>query len=619
MAEFDPDAFLKGSNAEPKSSQSGGFDPDAFLKGKSKLYTPREPEDVSSGDVVGSILRGVATGVPGGLGSMEGFFTQTIPKLVGGKGAESTVLPTSEDYERYLQLGEKALGMTPGVKPETDIYRKGGELFGEALTPVGTIIGAGVKATKPLREAAKGKELQKALSTFGGDIESLAKTASQNIPKEAGEAINALIERSGQRRVNLTQAEVKRAQEIQAIREADAARYADLGKPSSTAKLGDEMQRRLTGTEFTREAARSQRAKEDAANYFKEAAEKNWGTSPEFADVMMNLREMTTSGKFNPDERKLAMQMYKDLQTTKDIEGVEKVFRKYNEASKGLPKEGYDAVTQQFSGSIADMLSKALNNFAPTRKAFRETYKDLSTPLDAYETSFGARGVAKEKDVPDRLQMMPTDYPGYYFQNRDTVRVLREQLAGDEAAVRKFATQHVVNELQGKNAQQAKQWLEKNGEWVNDIPGLNERVRRYVTNLGESEAKVGSLDQQINQIKSKRAEVGKRAETEREAITKLSDKQQGLVNTNYNFVKNATASEVPRTAQKMIDDMYQAKILNENEYSLWTKEINNIKQLATTKEEAARKIKYLISGAITGSAAFVGGSTAYGVRRAMGY
>jgi len=577
-----------------------------------KLFSSHEKPDVSAEEKLGALARGLPEGIIGGLGGIEGFFTQTIPQLAGFEGASKTLLPTSDEIEGYVQSAEKKLGMQPGVKPEVEGYRQGSAAVGEAVTPVGAIGTVAAKTIAPLRNVAKGKDLEKALKIAGGSIEDLAKQASERISSKESESIADLIRRAGQRRVNLTDAEIKRAAEIQSIREADALSYADLGKPSSTAKLGDEMQRRLTGTEFTRGAVRSQRAKEDSANYFKQAAEKDWGKSAEFGDVMMTLQEMMRSGKYNPDERKIAAQMFQELQTTKDIQGVEKIFRKYNEASKGLPKEGYDAVTQQFSGSVSKMLSDALNDFAPARKEFRNTYQELSTPLDVYETSFGSKGVAKEKAVPDQLQMMPTDYPNRYFQNRDTVRVLREQLAGDEAAVRKFANQHVVNELQGKNAKQAQDWLTKNMEWVDEVPGLNDRVKRYVGNLTQSEAKVGTLDEQINRLKEVRQKVGKKAETAQENISKLSTEQQKFVNDSMVEFRKANSAEVPSKAENLLSGLLKREIINPQEYNNYIDQINNIRQAATSQKQAAQKITYLITG---GLAAFA----PYGVRKALGY
>ena len=584
----------------------------AVMSTDPKLFSRHEKPDVSAGEQIGAIARGLGEGVVGGFGGIESFITQTIPKLTGFEGAKETVLPTSEDIENYVQKFEKSTGLQPGVKPQVESQRLGGASVGEFLTPTGLLASGIAKVASPLRATAKGKDLEKALQITGGSIEDLARQATSRISGKESESITDLIRRAGQRRVNLTEAEIKKAQEIQTLRESDAARFADLGQSSSTAKLGDEMQRRLTGTEFTRDAARSRQAKADAAKYFEEASQKNWGQSSEFGDVMMTLQEMMRSGKYNSDERKLAVQMFQDLQTTKDIEGVEKVFRKYNEASKGLPKEGYDSVMQIFSGNISDMLSKALNDFAPARKEFRTTYQELSTPLDVYETSFGAKGVAKEKAVPDQLQMMPTDYPARYFQNRDTVRVLREQLAGDEAAVRKFANQHVVNELQGKNAKQAQEWFTTNKEWVDEIPGLNDRVKRYVVNLNQSETKIGTLDEQINRLKETRQRVGKKAETAQENISKLSTDQQKFVNDSMTEFRKALPSEVPSKAENLVSGLLKKGVISEQEYGMYIDQINNIRTLSKTKEDAARKIRYLITGGLATVAPF-------GVRKALGY
>lgn len=374
-------------------------------------------------------------------------------------------------------------------------------------------------------KAAKEAELaQKGLQT---SIPTTAEEAGKGVTQRAAKETEAEYAKRARQQESFGQAKKKFTTAAQAERENAARKFSDLGKPSDTAKLGDEMQRRLTGTEFTRGARRSQRAAEDSKKYFSQARERgNFVESDQGISFLNYLKSQMFSQKVTPAERKLAEQMYVDLAAAKDIEAVEKTFRRFNEVSKGAPKEGYDAVMQQYAGRVSDNLSEALNKFAPKRKEFRDTYKELSGPLDAYETAFGAKGVAMEKAVPGRVKMMPTDYPSTYFKNRDTVNALREMLAGDEAAVRKFANQHAVNELQGKTAVQAEQWLKTNGEWLNTVEGLNTRVNRYVAELKRSELAAAQKESQAAQVAEKGKKVGQAGEARQADIAKTAGEQK---------------------------------------------------------------------------------------------
>lgn len=571
----------------------------------------REAPEVTAEEKLGAFGRGIATGIPGGFGETESLITQAVPKLLGFQGAPSTLFPKTADIERYLQSGEKALGIKPGVKPELEGYQQGGEFIGGFLTPAGLIAKPVVSAAK----LARGKPFEEAMSVFKTSAEDLASQAAKTSAQKESEAVRDTYEQARRRGINLTSAELTRAAEAQQIREDAARKFSDLGAPKPVAELGDEMQRRLTGTQFTRESNRARQAAQDSAKYFQEANAKNWGLSGERAGIMTDLQDIMKSAKYTPDEKRLAQSMYDELRTTTGIEGVEKIFRKYNEASKGAPKEGYDAVMQQFSGDVSKKLSEALNSFAPSRVDFRNTYRELSTPLDAYETQFGKQALATEKAVPGQVQMMPTDYPKQYFQNRDTIRVLREQLAGDEAAVRKFANQHVVNELSGKNAKQAQDWLQKNSAWVNEVEGLNGRVARYVKNLEQSELKAGTLEQQIEKIRTRKAELGKIRQSVEDRIAKAGEADRKVIADNSVLLKSAPASEVPTKAKSFVDDLYRRKVISEQELNSFKKQITDIEQMARTKDEAARRIKRYIAGGLIAAGGTVG---TYGVRRALG-
>ena len=569
----------------------------------------RETPDVSAEQKLGAFGRGIVAGVPGGVGELESFVTQSVPKILGFESAPGTLFPKTADYERYIQSGEKAIGVKPGVDPRVEGYQQGGAFLGEFLTPAGLIAKPVVSAYK----ASRAKPLEEAIGVFKTSAEKLAGKAAETSAQVESEAVRATYDQARRRGINLSDAELQRAGQAQVIREETARTFADLGKPKPVAELGDEMQRRLTGTQFTRESNRSRQATQDSANYFEEANAKNWGISQERVGVMTDLQDIMRSAKYTPDEKRLAKAMYDELRTTTGVEGVEKIFRKYNEASKGAPKEGYDAVMQQFSGDVSKKLSEALNSFAPSRVEFRNTYRELSSPLDAYETQFGKQALATEKAVPGQVQMMPTDYPKQYFQNRDTIRVLREQLAGDEAAVRKFANQHVVNELQGKNAEQAKAWLAKNDAWVNEVEGLNGRVAKYVRGLEQAELKAGTLEQQIEKIRTRKAELGKIRQSVEDRIANAATADRKAIALNSKFLQaTEKASQVPTQARSFVQDLLQRKVINEKEFDKFSKEITKLEEMAKTKEEAARRIRRYIGGALGMSAG------TFGIRRALG-
>jgi hypothetical protein len=600
--DYDPFA----STSSPRSSAPTPVDYDPFSTPR-LTSGRRETPDVSAEQKLGAFGRGIVTGIPGGAGEFESFVTQSVPKILGFEGAPSTLFPKTSDYERYIQSGEKALGLKPGVDPRVEGYQKGGEFIGEFLTPVTAMSKPIVSAYK----ASRAKPLEEAIGTLKTSAEELASKAAETSAQVESEAVRATYDQARRRGINLSGAELQRAGQAQVIREDTARTFADLGKPKPVAELGDEMQRRLTGTQFTRGARREQQASRDYGEYFKQA--EGFENSSARNVMLKRLESMAQDPSAGSAGRKYAADAFKDLSESKNAMGAEKEFRKYFEQASAPQQAGYGAVEQAANRAVSDIISEGLNTHAPLRVEVRNTYKEYSTPLDAYETQFGKKAVATEKAVPGQVQMMPTDYPKQYFQNRDTIRVLREQLAGDEAAVRKFANQHVVNELQGKNAEQAKAWLAKNDAWVNEVEGLNGRVAKYVRGLEQAELKAGTLEEQINKIRTRKTELGKIRQSVEDRIVDAATKDREAIALKSKFLQSSEkSSQVPTEARSFVQDLFKRKIINEQEFDKFSKEITKLEEIAKTKEEAARRIRRYIGGALGMSAG------TFGIRRALG-
>jgi hypothetical protein len=387
-----------------------------------------------------------------------------------------------------------------------------------------------------------------------------------------------------------------------------------LGKPGKTAELGDEMQRRLSGTEFRRSAERSRQAKNDADAYFAEAKAKGqFVKSDEGKLFVKNLQNKIFSQATTPAERKIAEEMYLDLQSARDIEAVEKTFRRFKEKASGPAKEGYDAVLQQFAGKLSEDLSQALNTFSPKRLEFRNTYRELSTPLDVYETSFGAKPLATEAKVEGQLKMMPTDYADYYFKNRDTINVLRTQLAGDEAAVRKFANQHAVNELQGKTADQAAAWLKNNSGWIDTVEGLNTRVSRYVTELKRSEVAAAAKEAEAAKLGAKAKQVGAAREAGESKIVETAASQKERLN-QFKEQLNINPEKAPAVADNMIKYLSDNKLLPVDKLKGLKAEIDAVRQTADAVERANAIRKAFIKWGVISAG---GGYGAYEVGKTL--
>jgi hypothetical protein len=565
------------------------------------------PEKPSLGEEVYAGAYGLGKGVLGGLGEVEKFGAYDVPAFFGArkKGTtdklmeRETLFPTVSEVEQVAQK----IGIPRPAKGT-----EASELLGEIAPAVAggaqlakTLGTYGITKASDLAKKLTGKEAVK-------ESEAAAKRLETSLPEYTRAGERAATQRAAteteaeyakraRQQENLRQAEQNALTQAKEQQETAARKFADLGKPTEKQALGTEMQRRLTGTQFTREARSSQQAARDYEKYFNEA--KGFENSEARQVMLQKLEAMSQSPSVGSAGRKFASQALKDLQESENAYGAEKEFRKYFEQASAPQQAGYGAIEQQANRDVSDIISEALNTHAPYREVTRKTYKEFKTPLDAYETLFGKKGVAKERAVPDRVQMMPTEYPSTYFKNKDTINALREQLAGDETTVRKFANQHAVNELQGKTAAQAADWLKTNSEWVNSVEGLNTRVNRYVDSLKRAETEAAKREEQAAKLGKKAKEVGAKREAGQAEIAGTEAVQKQKL-TEFREQLNLYPEKSPAIADNMIKYLSEEKLLSPEKLKLLKADVDVAKKLPDAiKRQKALRNAFIYYGVIT--------------------
>ena len=543
------------------------------------FFEPPTREDFSLGEL----------GTGAGLGSVAGVVAPPVLK-VGGKLVSKLPFPGSSVVGSGMTAAGKYLSETPLLKRAAtgavggavgEGLEQTGEYFGvpRAITMPLSFTGSGLAMSLLGGETRRAREAEKALAESVGKTGEETKTA---ITQKAKGETQAEYEKRARQQFGLKTAKQKFQTEAQKKSEDSAREFSGLGKPNKVAELGDEMQRRITGTEFTRGSRRQQRASEDFKNYFKQA--EGFENSNPRKIMLARLEKMSSDPAVGSAGRAYATQALKDLEQSQNAIGAELEFRKYFEQASAPQKEGFTAVQQDANRKVSEIIGEALNTHAPLREKARGNYKEFSTPLDAYETLFGKKGVAIESGVPGRVKMMPTDYPNTYFKNRDTLNVLREQLAGDEAAVRKFATQHVVNELEGKTAKESADWLKNNSGWVNEVEGLNTRVNRYVQKLAENEQQAKNLETSAQKLGEKAKEVGAKRETAEAKISETAGQQKEKIN-KFKEDLNLYPEKSKAIAENMLKYLSDNKILPVDRLKNLKREIDAI----SDAQEAAKK------------------------------
>ena len=519
-----------------------------------------------------ALMLGLGTSLATPLGQIEQMVT---PESKGELKGQETVFTTPQQLREGLQK----YGIVSKLSPQEEKYAGYGE-----IVPAVALGGRALKQGLGLAaDYVGGTRLGKALTT---GYEAITGKAAKEAAKEAARTTEAIRQTgaagktaAGARAEELSAAEFeKRARQEASLKKAqkkfmtaaeqerqDAAmKFADLKSPDprikDTATLGDAMQRRISGTEATRSARASQQASRDYGEYFEQA--KGFENSAPRKAMMEKLKALSESPSAGSPGRKYAAEALNNLEQSTNAVGAEIEFKKYFQEASAPQQMGFGAEEQNASRVVSDIIGEALNTHAPKRIEARKTYKEFQTPLDAYETLFGRKGVKEEAKVPGKLEMMPTDYPARYFKNRDTIQVLRQQLAGDEAAVRKFANAHAGIELDGLNAKQAQSWLEKNKSWVDEVPGLNDRVNKYVQDLSRLEQTALTKETQAGKLGERKEKVVEAGQATEQKIRDLATSQQKQIDDMLIKLNTVDPKQSAGAAKSMIDTLATMRDIN---------------------------------------------------------
>jgi len=587
----------------------------------------RKPKDEPGilGQAVGAVeaVPYLAQNVPVSL--MNEVLFEGYPKLFTALGKQYTPQEKQNLQNIRRKFEEKLMMPMPNERVQAFLETLGSAT--ERLPPtlgMGGELGALTQLAKPAAIAAKElPAVQKAAELGGKGVEkakALAEGLKTSIPSipttaKAQKGAQALAQtvseaeragraeesaRRGVQETRLRETGKEFGAKAQTEREAAARKLSNLGQAKPVGDFGDEMQSAISKSREKFDTARATEAKKDFNDYFEQAA--GFENSPSRENMMNRLKVMATDPNVGSPGRAAAEEAYKKLQKSTTARGAEIEFRKFFGEASAPQQVGYGAEEQKANRAISDIIGEALDTHAPKRVVARNKYKEFSSPLDAFETQLGKRAVKEEAGVPGRLQMKPSDYPSYFFKDRDTVRALREQLGNDEAAVNKFATQHAVNELQGKNASQAQQWAQTNSQWLKEVPTLETRVGQYVSQLSQAEQQATKLEKGATALGKKAGEVGRSQEAVQAKLTK-----------DLRDLELISPDKVSTKASQMIRDLEYFRLIPPEKASAIRQQIEAVDKAYQGAEKSRQIKKLLLYYGVGSYIGYKGVSTVFGM------
>lgn len=178
------------------------------------------------------------------------------------------------------------------------------------------------------------------------------------------------------------------------------------------------------------------------------------------------------------------------------FQALDDVRRKLGEAFKGKPPEGYDALTKSQAKDLYGKISNIQKSYAggddgPQAKLLEDYARDIPE-IQKFSSKLGKKVTAldqyREGQYPD-----PTDIPKNFFKTKASISALKE-LTGSQAEVNSAAIGYANRELEGKTAPQARNWITKNSEWLNEVPVARQVVTKYAAKLQDAENSLAAAE-----------------------------------------------------------------------------------------------------------------------------
>ena len=495
---------------------------DIPIKGESKDPFADIPVKPSFGEKAEGFVYGLATGIPGMLGDIETMLPGGSEVGVKGQGAlkgKETVFPTTEN----IREGLTKMGLPPPPNPAVKGYITAGE-----VAPAVVAGGKGLyEAGKGLYGGAKmlGERLAlgKTSKALAEDLRLASKKQAGQIAKTSGEEMTA----AEQRAAIAGKAEEKagRGGEIAlkplpgVTTEMEAGRFKPIAQTAQDigTKIKDSANKvmdRLKATRDTNAKINKQAAFGEA--FEKEALGQSIKDTKAYNNALEEIDTMIknpTTGLSNAPVGEIENQLRKvrgildrtivDVDGTvisrapASFEGLEDARRFLRDRSYGMPAEGYDAISQQMAGRLADRIEAIQKEFSPKIEKFLTQYKKDSEPLRVFQSKVGK--ALTDVQLPgggtNFASVSSQDIPGRVFKSKENYSALVDAFGGDRKLAEAEAKRYFASQLESKGtAKEAENFIRQNRAMLKETNSLP-MAEKYAIDLRTYESRTGAAGQ----------------------------------------------------------------------------------------------------------------------------
>ena len=262
-------------------------------------------------------------------------------------------------------------------------------------------------------------------------------------------------------------------------------------------------------------AYKANEAARDAIVTQREGAGQTIDTTPEYRQIVANLKKELKPGLHSPDVASDFENILKQISTkvkTQEqpfggmgadpfasinekkppvsFQQIDEVRRQLGEVFRGKAPEGYKAIDAETARKYYAQLSELQKKYAGSaQEKLLDDYAEKTVGLEKFSSKYGKKSTALDQYREDTFATDPSALPGVYFKTRASVKSLKE-LTGNESQVNHAALEYANKQLAGKDADGVRKWLSANSEWLAETGPTRTLIDRYATKLEAVEKQV---------------------------------------------------------------------------------------------------------------------------------
>lgn len=167
---------------------------------------------------------------------------------------------------------------------------------------------------------------------------------------------------------------------------------------------------------------------------------------------------------------------------TPSFEALDEVRRKLGDVFAGKEVEGFKNISREQATELYQLIRAAQVEYAGGKNGafdmLLRNYAEGKELLNALKIPSGKKIVGKDLINPEYFTYDPSGLAREFFSTRKKVQDLFN-LTKDPAFVEQQASNHVARTIKGMDAAKLKDYIDKNGEWLDLMPNLRNRLQDH--------------------------------------------------------------------------------------------------------------------------------------------